>query len=159
MSIRRIVTGHDASGKAVVAIDGPATNTKHPDESVVSTLMWVTDQAPSDVFAEGDAGERKLGTAPPPGGTRFAVLDFLPGNSLHGQHRSDTIDYVICTKGAIDMLLDDQVVHMEAGDIMIQRGTNHAWSNRGTEPAQIAVVLVDAGPKREGSIQGNASAR
>ena len=97
--------------------------------------MWVTDQAPSDLFAEGDAGERKLGTAPPPGGTRFAVLDFLPGNSLHGQHRSDTIDYVICTKGAIDMLLDDQVVHMEAGDIMIQRGTNHAWSNRGTEPA------------------------
>ena len=159
MSIRRIVTGHDASGKAVVTIDGPATNTKHPDENVTSTLMWVTDQAPSDIFAEGDAGDRKVGTAPSPGGTRFAVLHLLPGNALHGQHRTDTIDYVICMKGAIDMLLDNKVVHMQAGDIMIQRGTNHAWLNRGTEPAQIAFVLVDAQPKREGSIQGGTSAR
>ena len=159
MTIRRIVTGHDGSGRAVVSIDGHATNTKHPDGNVTSTLIWVTDEAPSDMFAEGDAGDRKLGTAPPAGGTRFAVLDFLPGNALHGQHRSDTIDYVICTKGVIDMLLDDAVVQLKAGDIMVQRGTNHAWLNRGTEPAQIAVVLIDATPKRDGSVQGGVSAR
>ncbi|MES2414755.1 MAG: cupin domain-containing protein [Pseudomonadota bacterium] len=157
--IRRIVTGHNAAGKAIVVSDGPATNTKRPDDMVTSTLMWVTDQAPSDLLLDGDAGARKIGTAPPAGGTRFAVLDLLPGNEFHGQHRTDTVDYVICLLGEIDMALDDEVVHMKAGDIMIQRGTNHAWMNRSTQPARIAFVLIDATPKREGSILAQQEAR
>ena len=157
--IRRIVTGHDAAGKAIVVSDGPATNKKHPDDKVTSTLMWVTDRAPSDLLQEGDAGERKVGTAPPEGGTRFAVLDLLPGNEFHGQHRTDTVDYVICLLGEVDMALDGEVVKMKAGDIMIQRGTNHAWMNRSAAPARIAFVLIDAIPKREGSIQAQQNAR
>ena len=157
--IRRIVTGHNAAGKAVVVMDGPATNVKRPDEKVSSTLIWVTDQAPSDLLVTDDAGARKLGTAPPAGGTRFAVLDLLPGNTFHGQHRTDTVDYVICMLGEIDMALDDETVHMKAGDIMIQRGTNHAWINRGSAPARVAFVLIDAVPKREGSIQAEQQAR
>lgn len=159
MPIRRIVTGHDEAGKAVVEIDGLATNAKFPDDKVTSTLMWVTDQAPSDLLLPGDAGVRKISTAPPVGGTRFAVLDLLPGNDFHGQHRTDTVDYVICLLGEIDMALDDQMVTLKAGDIMIQRGTNHAWINRSNAPARIAVVLVDATPKRDGSIVAKQEAR
>ncbi len=158
-TLRRIVTGHDAAGKAVVLMDGAPTNAKHPDDKVTSTLMWVTDQAPADLLAEGDAGARRLGTAPPVGGTRFAVLDLLPGNSFHGQHRTDTVDYVICMAGEIEMALDSDTVRMKAGDIMIQRGTNHAWINRGSTPARIAFVLIDAQPKREGSVKADQQAR
>jgi hypothetical protein len=157
--IRRIVTGHDAHGKAIVVSDSAAINAKHPDDKVTSTLMWVTDQAPSDLLLEGDAGARMVGTAPSAGGTRFAVLDLLPGNAFHGQHRTDTVDYVICMAGEIDMALDDGVVSMKAGDIMIQRGTNHAWMNRSNAPARIAFVLIDATPKREGSVQAQQQAR
>jgi oxalate decarboxylase/phosphoglucose isomerase-like protein (cupin superfamily) len=157
--IRRIVTGHLPNGKATVLIDDVATNTKHPDDKVMSTLMWVTDQAPSDLLIEEDAGLRVLGTAPPVGGSRFAVLDLLPGNDFHGQHRTDTIDYVICLMGEVDMLLDDEIVHMKSGDVMIQRGTNHAWVNRSSAPARIAFVLIDAFPKRVGSISLNQNAK
>ena len=151
--IRRIVTGHDAEGKGVVWIDGPATNQKFPEPEVTSTLMWVTDETPADFAADLDAGERILGTAPPAGGTRFCVIEFQPGNKSH-LHRTDTIDYVICMSGEIDMDMDDTTVYMRAGDIMVQRGTGHSWVNRGTEPARLAFVLVDGKPKRVGSVSG-----
>lgn len=158
-TIRRIVTGHDRNGKAVVRIDAPATNHKFPTDTLSSTLMWVTDAAPDNFLREEDAGERIIGTAPPPGGTRFCVLEIQPGNEFHGLHRTDTVDYVICIEGELDMELDDSCVTMKAGDIMIQCGTNHAWVNRSKAPARIACVLVDGTPKREGSVSGATSAR
>ena len=157
--IRRIVTGHDAEGRAVLWRDGAATNHKFPGGKVSSTLMWVTDAAPADLLTDTDAGDRVLGTAPPPGGTRFTVMEFQPGHAVHGMHRTDTVDYVVCLSGEIDMDLDEGSVTMRAGDIMVQRGTNHAWVNRGTVPARLAVVLVDGGPKRPGSVAGAANAR
>ena len=60
-----------------------------------------------------------------------------------GIHRTRTIDYVVILSGEIDMLLDDREVHLNAGDVVIQRGTNHAWVNRGNEPCRIAFILVD----------------
>ncbi len=155
--IRRIVTGHDADGKAVVWIDGLATNKKCPEPEVTSILMWVTDETPADFSAHFDAGERILGTAPPAGGTRFCVIEFRPGNRSH-VHRTDTIDYVICVSGEIDMDLEDTTVHMKAGDVMVQRGTGHSWVNRGTEPARLAFVLVDGKPKRTGSVSAGQQA-
>jgi quercetin dioxygenase-like cupin family protein len=87
------------------------------------------------------------------------MMEFQPGNAGH-LHRTDTVDYVICIAGEIDMVLDDaQSVTLRAGDVAIQRGTNHAWINRGDKPCRLAVVLVDAAPKREGSISGLVSAR
>ena len=82
-----------------------------------------------------------------------------PGNALHGQHRTDTIDYCVCLTGEIEMLLDDQKVVLKAGDVLIQRGTNHAWINRGTQAARVFFVLVDAQPKRAGSVAGAGQAR
>ena len=159
-AVRRIVTGHDPAGRAVVWRDGACTNQKHPDEKVTSTLVWVTDAAPADFLSDADAGERKIGTAPPERGTRFCVIDFQPGNASHGLHRTDTVDYVICVSGEIDMDLDDgHSVTMRAGDVMVQRGTAHGWVNRSDQPCRLAFVLVDGAPKREGSVRGEGQAR
>ena len=149
--IRRIVTGHDAGGKAVVWLDGPATNHKFSSDKQSSTLMWVTDATPADFTTDIDAGQRILGTPPPAGGTRFTVMELQPGNTPR-MHRTDTVDYVICLAGEVEMDLDDTTVKMSAGDIMIQRGTNHGWANRSNAPARLAFVLVDGTPKRSGSL-------
>jgi quercetin dioxygenase-like cupin family protein len=160
--IRRIVTGHDAGATAKVLIDGAATNWKSSSPGTVSTLIWSTDATPADIAigeAIADGGARILGTAPPANGTRFAVIDFPPGNSGR-MHRTETIDYVIVIAGEIDMDLDEQTVHLAAGDVMVQRGTNHAWVNRGSVPARLAFVLIDACPLGIGHpVTGAASPR
>jgi quercetin dioxygenase-like cupin family protein len=146
--IRRIVTGHDAKDVAMVLIDAPASNAKFPAPGTVSTLIWSTDSAPAKIPVGTDAedmGARIIGTAPPPQGTRFAVIDFPPGNKAH-MHRTETIDYIIVIEGEIEMDMDDSTVKMKAGDIMVQRGTNHAWANRSTSRARVAFVLMDAEP-------------
>jgi naringenin degradation protein FdeH len=146
--IRRIVTGHDENNVAKVLLDEPATNAKFPQPGLVSTMMWCTDSAPAKVPVgekPEDMGARILGTAPPPKGSRFAIIDFPPGNEAH-THRTETIDYVIVIEGEIDMDLDDSTVTMKAGDVMIQRGTNHAWANRSDKRARVAFVLIDAEP-------------
>lgn len=159
--IRRIVTGHDADHVAKVLLDGPATNARHPTSGNVSTLIWCTDGAPADIAigeSVEDLGARRLGTAPPRHGTRFAIIDFPPGNTPV-LHRTETVDYVICLSGEIDMDMDRSTVTLRAGDVMVQRGTNHAWANRGTQPARVAFVLVDAKPLGIGHpVTGTASA-
>ncbi len=171
--IRRVVTGKDATGKAVAIFDGPATRVHRRAElGVANTLLWVTDSTPADLTSEEDAADRKVGIAPPLGGTIFRVVEFAPQKEitanyetrLHitqglglipegpsrerprdpGMHRTMTIDYAVVLSGEIDMLLDDSEVHLKAGDVLVQRGTNHAWVNRGDAPCQIAFILVDA---------------
>lgn len=146
--IRRVVTGHDERQIAKVIIDGPATNEKYPDVAMISTLMWATDSMPADIaIGESieDTGNRLLGSAPPVNGTRFAILDFPPGNKAV-THRTETLDYVMVLEGEIEMDLDDSTVKLKAGDVLIQRGTNHTWMNRSNKRARIGVVLVDAKP-------------
>jgi quercetin dioxygenase-like cupin family protein len=160
--ITRFVTGHDARNVAKVIIEGPATNAKYPSQGLVSTLIWSTDQTPADIAVGEtieDMGARILGTAPPVNGTRFAVIDFPPGNKP-GMHRTETIDYVIVIEGEIEMDMDDSTVKLKAGDVMVQRGTNHAWANRSDKRARVAFVLIDAKPLGIGRpITGAASAR
>ena len=165
---RRVVTGHDAKGKAVVLIDGAAPNAKFRKATgLTSTLLWVTDRSPADNCGSADAAEREIGVAPPPRGSIFRVVDFPPaanfgsidnaamlremgigtgeGGARHaGMHRTKSIDYAVVISGEIDMLLDDSEVHLKAGDVLVQRGTNHAWVNRGKEDCRIAFVLVGA---------------
>jgi quercetin dioxygenase-like cupin family protein len=160
--IRRVVTGHDSNNVAKVLIDVPAANAKYPSPGTVSTLMWSTDGAPAAIpvgEAPEDMGARIMGTAPPPKGTRFTVIDFPPGNTPH-LHRTETIDYVIVIEGEIEMDMDDSTVELKTGDIMIQRGTNHAWANRGTKRARVAFVLIDAEPLGIGKpVSGAGNAR
>ena len=160
--IRRVVTGHDADSIAKVLIDAPATNAKRPQAGLVSTMMWCTDGVPAAVPVGEqieDMGARILGTAPPAKGTRFAVIDSPPGNHPH-MHRTETVDYVIVIEGEIEMDMDQSTVKLKAGDILIQRGTNHAWANRSSKRARVAFVLIDAEPLGIGTpVVGSASAR
>jgi quercetin dioxygenase-like cupin family protein len=158
-NIRRIVTGHGAAGEAMIWINGAAANHKFPNDKITSTLMWSTDASPAQLFGSEDEGARILGSAPPLNGSRFTIMEFHPGNEAN-LHRTDTVDYVICLAGEIDMFLDDtRFITLRAGDVLIQRGTLHAWANRSDKPCRLAVVLLDAVPKREGSVSGLVSAR
>jgi quercetin dioxygenase-like cupin family protein len=147
-AIRRIVTGHDRNQVAKILIDGTATNRRTRNTGSVSTLIWCTDRTPADIRAGEnieDMGARLLGTPPPRNGTRFTVNDIPPGRT-GPMHRTETIDYVIVLAGEIDMETDDSTIRLKAGDVLVQRGTNHAWVNRGSEPARVAFILIDATP-------------
>ena len=146
--VRRVITGHDGKNVAKVIREGPAANTKTPREGVSSTLMWCTDAMPADIAVGEDAedmGALILGTAPPENGSRFIIMEFAAGIASE-MHRTETIDYIVVLKGEIDMDMDDSTVKLRAGDAMVQRGTNHAWVNRGSVPARLAIVLLDAKP-------------
>ena len=169
LGVRRVVTGHDASGKAVVLIDGAAPNLKvrQAQGGVVSTLLWVTDESPADLSGCDDRASREIGVAPPARGSVFRVVDFpsladagaldnpsmLREIGLDGEgcaaprhplmHRTKSIDYAVVLEGEIDMLLDDSEVHLKAGDVLVQQGTRHAWVNRGSRTCRIAFVLID----------------
>ncbi|WP_158918871.1 cupin domain-containing protein [Caulobacter sp. S45] len=171
MTIRRIVTGHDAAGVAIVVQDGPAKNVRVRQAAggLVSTLLWVTDGAPADISSNADTAEREIAVGPPPSGAIFRMVDFPPlkdtaaldqdailremgvehdrsgGGARHPfTHRTRSVDFVIVLSGRIRMLLDESEVTLQAGDVMVQQGTNHAWINSFDEPCRIAFVLIDA---------------
>ena len=172
-SIRRVVTGKDATGKAIAMIDSVATTVHRREElGVTNTLLWVTDSTPADLSNQEDAANKKIGVVAPPGGTIFRVVEFAPEREVKADyetrlqifqgiglapegdsrekprdpamHRTKTIDYALILSGEIDMLLDDSEIHLKAGEVVIQRGTNHAWVNRGNQPCQVAFVMIDA---------------
>jgi naringenin degradation protein FdeH len=164
--IRRIVTGVNADNQAIIIEDRDAPHTvTRPEMSLEGALLWITDETPVDLSRYDDPTDRETGVAPPPGGSILRVVDFLPvpdikvdnkaflkamglsheaGGRHAFMHRTKSIDYAIVLKGEIDMLLDEGEVHVRAGDVLIQRGTNHAWVNRGNEPCRIVFVLIDA---------------
>jgi naringenin degradation protein FdeH len=146
--LRRVVTGHDAKGVAKVLWEDHPNNTKSGRHGSVSTLVWCSEATPVDISigeTVEDMGARILGTAPPPRGTRFCVIDFPPGRP-GAMHRTETIDYVIVLKGEIEMDMDQATVKLKEGDVLIQRGTNHSWVNRSDKAARVAFVLIDAQP-------------
>src|ERR1700716_3572222 len=153
--VRRVVTGHDAGGKAVVLMDGPAPNQKLRNTGLVSTLMWATDETPANISGADDRADRESGVGPPSAGSILRGVDFSPlspaaaaapdqtaipremglGAQGHGAparhpftHRTRSIDYAVVLEGEIDMLLDDTQVHLRAGAIPVQKGTNPAWA-------------------------------
>jgi quercetin dioxygenase-like cupin family protein len=149
IKVRRVVTGHDASGRAVVKIDEISKNLVSTRPGSSSTVIWTTDSIPADNAGESDAGLRKTGTTLP-GGTVFRVVEFSPGVSPR-VHRTDSIDYAVVISGEIDMELEKgDEVHLKAGDVLVQRGTVHNWINRGKAPCVIAFALIDAKPVTAG---------
>lgn len=175
--IRRVVTGHDENGKAVVLEDGlaPAVRTNPLRPGHISVDLWKTATAPVIIRrseADPTAGPKQI--HPPPRGTVFRISEIAPeteairnmppeqsravfaamGNesaSTAGRkigrhpfmHRTESVDYAVVLQGEITLLLDDQDVLLKAGDVVIQRGTNHAWSNRSDKPALMLYVLID----------------
>jgi hypothetical protein len=172
--VRRVVTGHDSDGKAVVISDGaaPFVHTSELRPGYASTDVWRTYDTPAriaPVEAEPTLGPRRqlptkrgtvirINTLVPDATQKFdasnvkelfagmgnAAASTFDKNARHPMmHRTETVDYAIVLEGEITMLLDDSEVVLGPGDVLVQRGTNHAWSNRGTTPAKIAFILID----------------
>lgn len=173
--VRRVVTGHDRNGKAIVISDGPApvhSNPLRPGQ--MSHEIWKTSATPAPIARDEPdpaTGPRKL--QPPRMGTVFRISEVPPETeatrnltpekarelfgasgaaeaSTYGRggrhpmmHRTETVDYAVVLEGEIYLLLDDADVKLSAGDVVIQRGTNHAWSNRSGKTVRMLYVLID----------------
>ena len=168
--VRRVVTGHLPDGRSTVLMDAAAPNVKQRAAGNASTLLWITDECPADVSGRVDRAARDIGVPPPRGGSIFRIAEFPPGSGgevggneavlrdfgigpdvarghpprLPAIHRTRSIDYVIVLQGEIHLLLDDGEVHLRAGDVVVQRGTNHAWINRGGTVCRLGMVFIDA---------------
>lgn len=171
---RRVVTGHNAAGKSIFIMDGraPAVFDRGPGRTCV-TELWETRATPADNSGNAEVTNHPNRLPPPANGSVFRVVEYPPdrlrvaalrgpgeshdatregyvrdlANARHpGFHKTDTIDYAIVLSGEIYALMDEGEVLLKAGDVLVQRGTNHAWSNRTDEPVQIAFVLIDAKP-------------
>jgi mannose-6-phosphate isomerase-like protein (cupin superfamily) len=149
LTIRRVVTGHDQQGRAIVAVDETAKNVVETRPGAQAAVIWTTEGFPVDNDDDLDASTRKVGTTLA-NGSVFRVVSFGPGVAPRN-HRTDSIDYAVVISGEIDMELDEgKSVHLKAGDVMVQRGTIHNWVNRGTAPCVIAFTLIAAKPVTAG---------
>ena len=156
LEVRRIVTGHDASGKAIVASDERMTGVSAPARPYISRCeIWSTDKMPVDNSEKAATAQKKgfvvrhnyVGSGQ---GTVVRITEFAPGSAPF-MHRTETLDYAILLKGECDLELDDgKTVHLKQGDIVVQRGTMHAWVNNGSAPCVFAFILIDADPAESG---------
>lgn len=143
LQLRRVVTGHDEQGRAVVKIDDrprPQSGRLNHEAAVV----WTTEGFPVDNSGGEDGAAREVATTHA-NGTVFRVISYGPGVAPRN-HRTSSIDYAVVISGEIDMEMDGGLVHLQAGDVLVQRGTIHNWVNNGSEPCVIAFVLIDAEP-------------
>jgi mannose-6-phosphate isomerase-like protein (cupin superfamily) len=137
-AIRRVVTGHNAKGLAVVALDEVV-------QGSVVTQVWGTERPLSDNVSDWAYGASQPGPTMP-GGSALRFVDINPGYRS-AMHRTNSIDYVFILDGEMEMELDGgEWVHLKAGDIVVQRGTNHAWENKSDRVCRLASVLIAAEP-------------
>jgi mannose-6-phosphate isomerase-like protein (cupin superfamily) len=170
--IRRVVTADDAKGNSRIVEDAAASSVRNvparPGYRAVN--VWRTEQTPAKINAS-DTTTTHQGILPPRNGTILRIIDFPPEpqddgelkrqldstfggiykDALHdwrpgkhpGMHRTETVDYAIVLEGEIWAVMDEGETLLRAGDVLIQRGTNHAWANRSSQTARIAFVLID----------------
>ena len=149
LQIRRVVTGHDAQGKAIVQIDEVSQNLRSARPKATACVVWTSEGFPVDNTGTADEGLRETGTTHE-NGTVFRILELQPGNTPR-VHRTDSLDYAVIMQGEIDMELEiGEITHLKAGDVVVQRGTVHNWINNGAEPCVIAFVLIAAKPVEAG---------
>jgi len=169
--VRRVVTANRADGRSYIAEDGesPAVHTVALRPGFRNTNIWRTVGSPTPIDAEDSILEHQ-GVQPPPLGTVLRIIDYPPrpedpeerrrqataslntlfsdakheaANAKPGMHVTTTIDYAIVLSGTMTAIMDDGETDLHAGDVLIQRGTNHGWENRTTEMARIAFILID----------------
>ena len=173
--MKRVVTGHDADGRAVIAFEGPPA--VMPElEHIPGTVfyeIWNTNQMPVPIDNGPDPTRRALRIAPQPGGSVIRFVDMPPdtaeflakgaehmarafsavgsgdastvkADSPHPlMHRTESVDYGVVIEGEITLILDRGETLLKPGDVVVQRGTNHAWANRSGKPARMLFVLLD----------------
>ena len=144
LQVRRVVTGHDANGRAIIKDDKIMDNVVQARPGATWTNLWTT-EGPIDNNDESDGARRPVATSHD-NGSVFRIVRYEPGVSRRN-HRTDSLDYGICLAGQLDMEMDDGVVvHLKPGDVVVQRGTIHNWANNANEPAVMAFVLLAAPP-------------
>jgi len=144
VQLRRVVTGHDANGKAIVLIDEQVQNQVSARPGATASVIWTSEGFPVNNDGSEDTSGRATGTTLA-GGTVFRILELAPGSAPRN-HRTDSIDYAVVLAGEVDMDIDGATVHLNTGDVLVQRGTIHNWINNGAVPCRIAFVLIDAKP-------------
>jgi len=171
--VRRVLTGHDAGGRSSFIADGLAPNVKEMASmpGLALTDLWETGAAPASNAGDKDTAERPVRLEPPKNGTLLRIVEFPPDSAWrqgadakaafqsigagHAKdrassdpmmHKTSTVDYIIVLKGEIYAIMETGEKLLKAGDILVQRGTNHSWSVRGNEPCIVAAVLVSAKP-------------
>jgi naringenin degradation protein FdeH len=172
--MRRVVTGHNAQGKSVIVSDAASPHVLEiPGMPGIALInLWVTDGAPASNAGQADGAARPVVLEPPARGTIFRIVDFPPDKAMAGgvdrgkafaamgaahamdksgarhpaMHKTNTIDYALVLDGEIWALMDEGETLLKAGDCLVQRGTNHAWSNRSDTPCRVAFILVSADP-------------
>ena len=176
--VRRVLTGHDAKGRSTFIADGIAPNMKEMPSfpGLALTDLWETRGAPALNEGAADSADRPIRLEPPKNGTIVRIVEFPPDSSRpqssdgsagfkaigagHAQdkhssdpmmHKTSTVDYIIVLKGEIYAVMETGEKLLRAGDVLIQRGTNHSWSVRTAEPCIIAAVLVNAKPLKKPS--------
>lgn len=170
--MRRIITGHNAEGKSVITIDGPPARSLSENEGGLYEL-WNTDGNEINTLDDIDRADSEVLLSPPVGGTKFRYFQINPtpegvpadlieaataaafekmGAAHHrvdttrhpAMHKTKTIDYIILLRGDVTLLLDEEEVDLKPFDVVVQRGTNHAWVNNGSETALFIAVLIDS---------------
>lgn len=171
--VRRVLTGHDAEGRSTFIADGEAPNVKEMASmpGLALTDLWETTGAPASNEGGKDAAARPVRLEPPKNGTILRIVEFPPDSAWRDKadakaafksigaghakdkassdpmmHKTHTVDYIIVLKGEIYAIMETGEKLLRAGDILVQRGTNHSWSVRGNEPCIVAAVLVSAKP-------------
>ena len=172
--VRRIVTAHNEDGKSYIHEDGAAPNITNTGgiEGYAWTELWTIDDTPASNAGDTDAADRPIRLQPPARGNVFRIVDIPPdtlrfgpnvdrapdtsavagddayaagaGSRHPGFHKTRTVDYAIVLEGEVVAMMDVGETPMGPGDVLIQRGTNHAWSNRTDRACRIAFVLIDA---------------
>ena len=173
--MRRIITGHNQNGKSIVTLDGPPARSIGEDVGGLFEV-WNTDGSDIISTDEIDRADEDILLSPPSGGTKFRYFQINPlpegvpdammqeiaadafekiGAAHHrvdtkkhpAMHKTETIDYIILLQGDVTLILDEEEIDLKPFDVVVQRGTNHAWVNNGDEPALLIAVLIDSNIK------------
>jgi len=141
--VQRVVTGHDANGRAVFKSEDVSPTKLIPSGDGAFLLVWTTATVPADNNDETDGRHRPAGLTLN-GGSVIRIVDMLPGKESP-MHRTNSIDYGIVLEGEIELELDDGAKRtIGQGGIIVQRGTNHLWRNTTDKPCRIAFILIEA---------------
>jgi len=169
--VRRVVTGVGEDGRSRILSDRLLPTGREPDGSFLRIGLWVTDASPASNQGTADPvpdGMIDQVVPPSPGGTVVRIVDIPPeaawpalGGLMAmegvvvdparaarhpGFHKTATVDYAVCLEGEVWMLLDEDETLLRPGDVIVQRGTHHAWSNRSDRVCRVLLVMVDAEP-------------
>ena len=173
--MRRIITGHNQHGKSIITLDGPPARSIGEDVGGLFEV-WNTDGSDIISTDEIDRADEDILLSPPSGGTKFRYFQINPlpegvpdsmmqeiaadafekiGAAHHrvdtkkhpAMHKTETIDYIILLQGDVTLILDEEEIDLKPFDVVVHRGTNHAWVNNGDEPALLIAVLIDSNIK------------